>query len=218
MNFSFLSGCPIFRGLSAAELEKALDCLGAQVRSYGRNDRIFHSGDCIQSMALVLSGSVLIEHDDVWGNRSILSRIEPGQIFAETYACIPGQPLLVNAAAAEQTEILLLNASRLLEPCSSPCVCHARLLRNLLSLTAQKNLILSQRIMYTAPKSIRGRVAAYLSAQAAAQGSRRVTIPYNRQQLADHLNVERSALSAELSKMQRDGLIILEKNTFVILD
>ena len=194
-----------------------LDCLGAFEKQYEKGGAIFRAGETTQNIGLVLSGSVNIESGDVWGNRSILGRAETGQIFAETYACIPGEPLLVSAAAAERCEILFLNASRLLTTCSNACPCHSRLIRNLLQLTAQKNLALSRRILHTSSKTIRGRLLSYLSEQAQLNGSFRFSIPFNRQQLADYLNVDRSAMSAELSKMRAEGLISCDKSSFVLL-
>ena len=216
MDLFFLSNTPLFRGVSPEEVEQMLPCLGASERSFGKDEVIFRAGDTVQSMGLVLSGCVRIENDDVWGNRSILDQLEPGQIFAETYACIPGEPLMVNAVAGAPTQVLFLDAARLLRICPDACPHHAKLIRNLLAVSAQKNLTLSRRIFHTSPKTIRGRLLSYLSYQARRQGSYQFSIPFNRQQLADYLGVDRSALSAELGKMQRDGLLTVEKNRFVL--
>ena len=217
MKTSLLLRTALFRGITEDEAASMLDCLGAFEKQYEKGGAIFRAGETTQNIGLVLSGSVNIESGDVWGNRSILGRAEVGQIFAETYACIPGEPLLVSAAAAERCEILFLNASRLLTTCSSSCPCHSRLIRNLLQLTAQKNLALSRRILHTSSKTIRGRLLSYLSEQAQVNGGLRFSIPFNRQQLADYLNVDRSAMSAELSKMRAEGLIACDKNSFVLL-
>ena len=214
MDFIFLSKSVLFRGTSPEEAEKMLQCLGAEQKSFPKGTVIYHVGDTVQAMGLVLAGSVNIESDDLWGNRSILNHIAAGQIFAETYACIPGEPLMVNVIAGEASEILFLNTGGLLQTCPNACPYHVKLIRNLLSVTAQKNLSLSQRILDTSSKSIRGRLISYLSYQATKQGSFQITIPFNRQQLADYLSVDRSALSNELSKMQKDGLLSVEKNTF----
>ncbi|WP_367186338.1 Crp/Fnr family transcriptional regulator [Oscillibacter sp.] len=158
-----------------------------------------------------------IENNDLWGNRSVLDRVGPGQVFAETYACVPGEALMVSVVAAETAQVLFLDAAQLLLPCQSACSHHARLIANLLSISAQKNLNLSRRIFHTSSKSIRGRLLSYLSYQALRQGSRDFTIPFDRQALADYLSVDRSALSAELGKMQREGLLRVRKNHFVLL-
>lgn len=216
MNFSFLTKTLLFRGTTEAEAEAMLQCLSSYTKSYAKGEIIYRAGEVIEDIGMVLSGSVHIENDDVWGNKSILSLVDTGQIFAETYACIPGEPLMVNVTAAEKTEVLFLNTARLLQTCPKSCIHHNKLIKNLLQISAQKNLILSRRILHTSPKSIRGRLLSYLSEQVMQSGNYRLTIPFNRQQLADYLGVDRSALSGELSKMQRDGILIYKKNTFVL--
>ena len=169
-------------------------------------------------MGVVLAGSVFIENDDIWGNHSILDRAGRGEIFAETYAAIPGQKLMVNVVAAEEARILFLDVGRILKVCSNSCVFHHTLIENLLKLSAEKNLRLSKRIFHISSKSIRGRLLSYLSYQAMENGKKEFDIPFNRQQLADYLGVDRSAMSNELGKMQKDGLIEVKRNHFRILD
>ena len=194
MDFIGLSKTALFRGATPQEVENMLTCLGAEVRQFPRGEMIYRTGDVVTSLGVVLSGSVLIENDDLWGNTTVLDSIGPGQIFAETYACASGEPLMVNVVAAEPTEVLFLNVDRVLRVCSHACDHHSKLIRNLLSISAQKNLNLSRKIFHTASKSIRGRLLSYLSYQAVRSGSRSFAIPFNRQQLADYLNVDRSAL------------------------
>ena len=217
MNISFLTKTVLFRGIEADELETLLDCLKAERKVYGKGETVYHAGDSVQALGMVLAGSVRIESDDVWGNKSILDQIGPGQVFAETYACLPGEPLMVDAVAAQRTEVLFLNTARLLRTCPSACAHHAALIRNLLAVTSQKNLALSRRIFHTSPKTIRGRLLSYLSAQALRENSRSFAIPFDRQQLADYLGVDRSALSAELGRMRAEGLIRFRKNEFELL-
>lgn len=177
---------------------------------------IYRAGDTVQSMGLVLSGRVQIENDDLWGNKSVLDSIAPGMVFAETYAFLPGEPLMVSAVASEPSEILFLNGARILQSCPNACIHHSKLIRRLLTISSQKNLNLSRRIFHTSAKTIRGRLVSYLSGQAAQSQSPDFTIPFNRQQLADYLSVDRSALSNELGKMQRDGLLQVNKNHFIL--
>lgn len=216
MKYSFLTGTALFCGIPEEELEMLLECLKAEQKSFEKGSVIYHAGDSIQAFGVVLSGSVRIESDDVWGNKSILDQIGEGQVFAETYACVPGEPLMVNVVAAEDTAVLFLNTARLLHTCSHGCACHSRLVQNLLAVSAQKNLTLSRRIFHTSPKSIRGRLLSYLSFQAARQRRQDFHIPFNRQQLADYLGVDRSALSAELGRMQKEGLLETRKNHFLL--
>ena len=214
MDVACLAQTPLFRGSTPEEVASMLACLGAVQRAYQKGAVIYCAGDTVQSMGLILSGSVHIESGDFWGNRSILDQAGPGQVFAETYACLPDEPLMVSVTAAADTQVLFLQTSRVLQTCTSACAHHARLIRNLLAISAQKNLILSRRIFHTSPKTIRGRLLSYLSFQSLRQGSRSFTIPFNRQQLADYLSVDRSALSNELGNMQREGLIAFHKNSF----
>ena len=218
MNYRFLAQTPLFQETSPQEIEAMLACLGSDVRRYQRGQIIYRAGDVVHALGMVLSGSVLIEIDDVWGNTTVLDCAGPGHIFAETYACLPDEPLMVHVKAAEACQILFLNVGRVLQICPSSCGHHITLVQNLLALSAQKNLNLSRKIFHTAPKTIRGRLLSYLSDQSVRSGSRSFTIPFNRQQLADYLNVDRSALSNELSKMQREGLIRVERNQFVLLE
>lgn len=216
MDMTLLESCPLFAGCSREEIRQMLSCLGAAAQSFGAGQTLLSAGSEVDRMGLVLEGGVHIQTSDVWGNVSILDRAGPGQMFAETYACLPGQRLMVDVVAARPTRALFLQAAGLLHPCQAGCGCHHRLIANLLTVSAQKNLILSRRIFHTAPKTIRGRLLSYLSYQARQAGGREFDIPFDRQQLADYLGVERSALSAELGKMQRDGLLHTRKSHFVL--
>ena len=214
VDYAFLSCTPLFRGIKAEEIEQLLHCLHAVQRGYKKGEAIYKMAGTAPAIGLVLSGSVTIANDDVWGNRSVLDSVGPGQVFAETYACLPDEPLMVSVVAAEHTEVLFLRAAQLLSPCATACGRHVQLIRNLLSVSAQKNLTLSRRIFHTSAKTIRERLLSYLSFQAIRQRSDRFSIPFNRQQLADYLGVDRSALSKEMSKMRAAGLIDFQKNRF----
>lgn len=216
MDYNFLSKTVLFRGVTPEEAREMLQCLGAEERHYCKGETILRAGEPTRVMGLVLSGRAQMEIDDLWGNRSILGSAAPGFVFGETYACIPGDPLMINVVAAEHSDILLLQISRVLKTCPTACAHHSRLVRNLLTLSAEKNLALSRRIQHTTPKSIRGRLLSYLSFQAAHSGGLEFNIPFDRQQLADYLGVDRSAMSAELSKMQREGLLQTQRSHFIL--
>ena len=211
-----LSKTPLFQSIEESEIQSLLQCLTAAKRSYRRGEVILSEGTKTENLGLVLSGMAIISYCDAWGNCTILGHIAPGSVFAETYACIPGEPLRVTVSAAEDTQVLFIGVGRILSTCSSACPFHAQLIRNLLSICAHKNLQLSQKILHTGSKSIRGRLMAYFSECAARCGNHCFEIPYNRQQLADYLNVDRSALCNELSKMQRDGILRYDKNHFCL--
>ena len=143
----------------------------------------------------------MISCNEIWGNTSILGSVAPGSVFAEVYACIPGQPMLVTVSAVEDTSVLFMNVGRVLTTCTNACPFHTNLARNLLTVCAHKSLQLSQRILHTSSKSIRGRLMSYFSECAKHAGSNSFLIPYNRQQLADYLNVDRSTMCNELSSL-----------------
>lgn len=206
----------LFHGLSCKEIEHALICLHAEEKTYRKGQRVLRAGETTSRMGLVLEGSVFIENNDLWGNRNILSLAEAGQFFAETYAFLKTEPLLVDVTANEKSSILFLDIGSLSD-IPSPTAWQVRIISNLLMISSQKNLHLSGRSFHTAPKSIRGRVMSYLNTVALQKKSASFDIPFDRQQLADYLNVERSALSKELGKMQKDGLIETRKNHFVVI-
>lgn len=218
VQYDFLIETPLFQGMAEAEAKAVLHCLQGVCRSYQKGEAVYRAGDRATALGLLLSGSVHIESGDAWGNRTILSSVGPGQVFAETYACVQQMPLMVDVVAAENCEILFLQIEKVLTTCPDTCGYHARLLRNLLSVLALKNLNLTHKIFHTSPKSIREKLSSYLSFQAVRQGSRRFQIPFNRQQLADYLGVDRSALSNTLRKMQQEGLLMFEKNAFCLLE
>ena len=211
MDIQFLAGIPLFRGASSQEIAALLVALDARPRPFSRGEIILRAGETTRRMGVVLSGGVNLENVDAWGSRAILGHAAPGEVFAETYACLPAQPMMVSAVAAEDCLVLFLDLGRLLE---GDCPHREVLLRGLLAITAEKNLALSRRSFHTRDKSIRGRLLAYLSDQAALQGSRTFSIPFDRQQLADYLGVDRSALSNELGKLRREGVLTARKNRF----
>ena len=205
---------PLFQGLSAEEwaaLEQS-GCL--RTKSYPRHAVIFHAGAQVHALGVVLRGTVHIENLDLWGSKSILSSISAGQAFAETYAFC-GEALMVDAVAAEHCEILFLHTAALTDARIEPAL-KDKLLRRLLAVSMRKNLSLSQRIFCTTPKTVRGRLLTYFSAQAARCGRMAFEVPFNRQQMADYLNLDRSALSKELCKMRDEGLLEFDKNRFVL--
>lgn len=207
MELCDLPGTPLFRGLGQEEVQQALTALDAHRHPFHKEELLLQAGERVTHMGLVLQGRVHIEHLDVWGSKTLLGQAGEGDLFAETYACLPGEPLLVHVAAASGGEALFLSVAGLLAPGSESW--RQRMTRNLLQITARKNLGLARRNLYTAPKTIRGRVTAYFSALALKNGSMRFSLPFDRQQLADFLGVDRSALSSTLSRMQKDGLLTL---------
>ena len=216
MDFAFLSKTGVFQGISPQELPALLQSVRAEEKNFPKGSVIYRAGETVSAMGLILSGRVCIENDDIWGNKSILGTASAGQVFAESYACIPSEPIMVSVIAEEETSILFLHMGRLLQACTAASPLHIRIMQNLFFAAVQKNLNLSRRIFHTSAKSIRGRLLSYLSAQAMQEGSSDFYIPFNRQQLADYLSVDRSALSNELSKMQKEGMLTVKRNHFTL--
>ena len=171
----------------------------------------FQAGEVTENFGMIIEGKVQIISDDYWGERQILAGFGKGQLFGEAYACMEKMPLLVSAIAVEESQVLMLNAHRVLQTCTSACDFHRRLVENLVGILAKKNLTLTRKIDQISKKTIRGKVLAYLSSEAGQQDSNDITVPFNRQQLAEYLAVDRSALSAELSRMQKEVLSVTER-------
>ena len=218
MDAVFLSKTNLFRGIPPAEIMTMLGCLKATTEKYRRGEVICAEGTITTKLGMVLSGSVSIENNDIWGNKSILDKIGAGQVFAENYACVPGEAMMISVAATEQTEVLWMSAECMFTVCTHACASHQKLVRNMLTISAQKSLNLSRRILHTSSKSIRGRLLSFLSFQAAKNDCREFDISFNRQQLADYLSVDRSSLSNELSKMQKEGILTATRNHFILHD
>lgn len=207
----------LFHGIDRSNIGGMLQCLSAVERQYKKGEIVFHAGEEAKVMGLVLSGCVEIVRDDYWGNRQVIGTAKAGDLFGESYACMPGERFMVSAEAREDSAVLFMEVNRILTVCSSACEFHSRLIHNLLYVLAERNLSLTRKIDHMSQRSIREKVMSYLSFQAESHNSGAFEIPFNRQQLADYLAVDRSALSAELSRMQKDGIIEFEKNYFHIM-
>ena len=216
-HFEIIKQCLLFSGIEDSNLKALLDCLAATRHSCKKNEFVFSAGDPVGSVGVVLSGGVHVLQEDYWGNRTILAHIPPGGLFGEAFSCAEMDILPVSVVAAEKSEVLLVDYRRIITTCSSACVFHLALIKNMMKLLAQKNIMLTQKMEIVTHRTTRQRILAYLSAQAIKAGESRFTIPFNRQQLADYLSVERSAMSAELSHMQADGLIRTDRSEFELL-
>lgn len=217
MDKKLLKNSIVFRGMTDDELEAALAALRASEKDYVKDAVILHAGSTTDMMGLVLEGSVRIENNDMWGNRTILSHVGKGQVFAETYSMVKDAPLLVDAVANGDCRILMLRTGYMGIYTQDSSLWRFKLISNILTISMRKNLMLSGRSFHTSPKNIRGRVMAYLSSISLQEGTNEFDIPFDRQQLADYLNVERTALSKEIGKMQKDGLITAKKRHFSLL-
>ena len=211
---SVLRTSGIFSGISEEETEKMLHCLEVRPETFQKDEYILRAGDRVEAFGLVITGKVLIIQEDFWGNRNILAAVGAGHCFAETFACSPGAVLNVSVMAQTNVQVLFLNVKRILTTCPSTCSHHSRMIRNLLSELAEKNLRLNEKITHLGQRSRRAKILSYLSAEAQRHSSAEFDIAFSRQQLADYLSVDRSGLSMELSRMQEEGLLEYRKNHF----
>ncbi len=215
--FPLLERVPLFGGIARADLPAMLGCLGASVKRFEKGETVFLAGDPAARIGLVCDGGAQVLREDVCGNRTILISLEPGDLFGEVFACARVERLPVSVVTVGPSEIMLLDYRRVVTTCPSSCAFHARLIENMLGILAEKNLMLGRKIEALSARSTRGKLTAYLAAQAERTGARAFSIPFNRQELADYLAVERSAMSAELGKMRDEGLIRFHRNEFELL-
>lgn len=207
---------PFFNGLTDSEILSALHCVDAQVIKKSEGEYILRAGDRTDCMGLVLSGTILIIQEDLWGHRNVMAKPTAGEVFAEPYGATPDVILNINAIAAESCELLMLNTKRLLTVCSSACEYHNKIVSNLVAVLAGKILQFNNKITHMSKRTTREKLLSYLSSEAIRHGSLSFDIPFDRQQLADFLCVERSAMSVELSKLRKDGILQTKKNHFVL--
>lgn len=212
-----IKSSPLFSNVSEADIETLLSCQNAKVRAFAKNGYLFHAGEHTQDLGMLLRGSVQIIQEDFWGNRNLLAKVRPGQIFAESFACIPSATLNVSVVAEEPSCALFLNASRLLAPCPAACAFHGNVVQNLLRDLAGKNLRLNEKLTHMSQRTTRDKLLSYLSAEALRKGGPSFDIPFNRQQLADYLCVERSAMSKALCVLRDEGVIRFSKNRFELV-
>lgn len=212
-----LKKCPLFYNIGAENLLKMLDCLGARVDNFDKKYTIFAEGSRAKYIGIVLSGSVRITQMDYYGNRSILNSVGVGELFAEAFACMQMESLPVSAVANEASEIMFIDCNHILHTCKNGCGFHHQLIYNLMKDLALKTVMFQQKIEVTSKRTTREKLLTYLSLMAKKTGNNSFVIPFDRQELADYLEVDRTGLSAEISKMKKDGLIENKRNAFKLL-
>lgn len=214
--FDVIQNSKLFSGMNESELVDLITCLSTTTKVYKKDDIIYRAGESISTIAMLLEGTIHLQKEDFWGNLSILTAVSPGEIFGEVFACLECEPMTYNAVATEYCAVMFIDIHRVLTTCSSACKFHAQLIRNLLSELADKNRILTQKMFHIQQRSTRDKLLSYLSEQSLKHGSPTFDIPFNRQQLADFLSVDRSAMSTELSKMRSEGILEFDKNHFTL--
>lgn len=215
-NLNVLRHCPLFAGIESADLLQLLQCLGAHTDFYDKKYTIFAEGKPARFVGVVLSGSAQIQRTDYNGNRSILANVLPGELFAEAFACAGVEAMPVSVVANEPSVILLIDSERILRPCAGHCGFHQQLIYNLMQNLAVKSVQMQQKLQVLSCRTTREKLLTYLTQQTQKTGSSTVTVPFDRQALADFLEVDRSGLSAEISKLRKEGILACRKNQFVL--
>lgn len=214
--FDILKDISLFEGMASKDILEMMTCFAAKTESYSKGSYIRIEGDSADFIGIVLDGSIQILKDDYNGNRNITSAFGPGQLFAEAFACAAVPSLPVSILAATDSVILFINIQKILYPCSNACCFHSKLIQNLLKIVSRKNMLLNKKLSYVSHKTTSEKLMAFLHDQAKENNSLEFTIPYNRQALADYLGVERSALSAEIGKLQKQGVLETKRSYFKI--
>lgn len=214
---AILKSCPLFDGIDGQDMNAMLGCLGGRVLQVRKNQTVLAEGEKAEFVGIVLKGSAQIVKEDYFGNRSIVARVGVGEMFGESFACAGVSALPVSVVAVEDGSVMLIDCHRITVSCSNACSFHSRMIFNLLKIVATKNLIFNQKIEVTSKRTTRQKLMTYLLLQAKQHGSNAFTIPYDRQALADFLEVERSAMSAEIGKLRKEGVLETERNYFKLL-
>ncbi|MBQ8393677.1 MAG: Crp/Fnr family transcriptional regulator [Clostridia bacterium] len=215
--FTILRKCPLFDSINDNDLTALLSCLGARVNAFDKKYTIFSEGSPARYVGILLSGSAQIIKTDYYGNRSIVSAISPSELIGEAYSCAGAESIPVSIVANEPSEIMIIECERILHSCSNSCSFHQQMIFNLMRNLAVKNIMLHKKIDVTSKRSTREKLMTYLMIEAEKQGSSRFSIPFDRQELADYLEVDRSGLSAEISKLREMGVIKSNKKQFELL-
>lgn len=214
--FDLLSATPLFSGVQREEMVSLLNCLQARVIRVEKGMPVFLEGDEAGFVGLVLEGAVQIVRDDYYGTRSVMGHAEPGELFGEAYACSGEEVMPVSGYALLDCAVMMLSCRKMLTVCSNACRFHNQIVKNLLQVVAEHNVAMSRKIQFMSQKTTRQKLMAYLLDQAKKAGSPAFTIPFDRQTLADYLGVERSAMSAEIGKLQRENVLTTRSSHFIL--
>lgn len=207
----------LFSGIDDKEIESMLSCLGARLKCFKKGEYVLRRGERSVNITVLVKGRLHIQSDDYWGNHSILGDISVGEMFGEAYAAPESPTLLNDVAAVEDSEVIFFDFNRIISTCSSACPFHTKVVQNLFFAISEKNRKLVQKLSFMSKRTTREKLIAYLSEEARKNESNSFIIPFNRQQLADYLSVDRSAMSRELCKMRNEGKIVFNRNRFTLL-
>ncbi|MDR0469443.1 MAG: Crp/Fnr family transcriptional regulator [Peptococcaceae bacterium] len=213
-NISELKQSALFQGISEEELGSLAACLGCTFQAYKKDETVYLAGDFVREIGIVVSGRVHIVKNDAWGNSNIIAELSNGEMFAEAIVCGGVSTLPDTVKAAVDTVVCFVDFQRVVTTCSSACVFHTLLIRNMIGVFARKNLMLAGKMEHITKRTTRDKLMSYLLEQSRLQNSVSFEIPFDRQGLADYLSVERSALSAEMSRLKAESVIRYRKNHF----
>lgn len=205
---------PLFFGVKEKDMKPLLKCLGAQVRKFKKGEYIIIEQDDIRQIGIIMSGSVDMIKEDIWGNKTMLVRMKKEELFGETFSCGADQSSIVTFCATSNTEVFFLPFERVMHACSLTCTFHHRLIENIVAIIARKNIQLMEKIEVISKKTLREKIMAYLSYEAHQQGTKYFEVPLGRVELADYLCTDRSALTRELTNMKDEGILDFDKNMF----
>ena len=215
--FEILRKCKLFNNISDENLLPMLNCLNARVVKFQKGDTVIEEGSDVHSVGIVLSGSVQIIKIDFYGNRNIISKIDTSMLFGESYACADITSVPVSVIACENTEIMFIECNRITKTCCNSCEFHNQIIINLLKIMALKNIHFNQKAEITSKRTTREKLLAYLEQQAKINNSNSFSIPFDRQELADYLEVDRSGLSAEIGKLVKEGKLQCFRSHFTVV-
>lgn len=218
IQYEQLADMVMFRGIEKENIGLLLGCLGSYPKNYTKGEYIAFEKDAIKNIGIVISGSVHMVKEDVWGNSTIMTRMTKGHLFGESFACGSDETSLVAFLAAENTEVLWLPFDRVMSTCCNSCAFHQQIIKNLVIMLSNKNQALMEKIEVVSKKTLREKILSYLSQEAQRHGKKYFEIPLGRVALANYLCTDRSALTRELTKMREEGLIDYDKNMFRICE
>mgnify|MGYP003288907826 FL=1 len=207
----------LFSGVGEEEIGAMLNCLQARLCTYKKGEYVLRQGEHLDKILVLVGGKLHIQRDDYWGNRSIINMVSVGEMFGEAYVAPESGTLMNDVLAVEDSVVVFFDVKRIITVCSSACRFHSIVVQNLFFAISEKNRKLVQKLTFMTKRTTREKLIAYLSEEAKRQNSSSFFIPFNRQQLADFLSVDRSAMSNELCKMRDEGLIEFEKSCFKLL-
>jgi CRP-like cAMP-binding protein len=209
-----LEKSPLFSGVSRQDLFSILGCLDPVLKKYPKNNYILLLGESISHIGIVLKGTVQLFKESQEGNKNILLTLHPGELFLEAQVCAGLEQSGVTIYAKTDAAVLWIDFHHIMKNCSSLCGFHTKVIENMVGTIARKNLELNQKLEILSQNTIREKLLTYLSKEQEKQKTNPFTIPYNRNELAEYLSVNRSALSRELSALQKEGLLTYHKDQF----